>query len=75
MVTIDGLNREQEQLCKQWIAEDDVTLIQAQNDVQGMSYPGVTYVGGVDISFCKNDPHTSVAGLVILTYPTLKVCP
>ncbi|KAJ1913033.1 hypothetical protein IWQ60_009392 [Tieghemiomyces parasiticus] len=37
------------------------------------SFPGLQLVGGVDISFLGEGFDTAVAGLVILTYPELKV--
>jgi endonuclease V len=58
---------EQLELKKKLITKDDFDFVLDSKDKP------LTLIGGVDISFGKDDPDDAVASLVVLSYPELKV--
>ncbi|XP_038983984.1 endonuclease V-like isoform X3 [Phoenix dactylifera] len=58
------------------IVEDDFTWIIPSHDsssLEGFKTEKLKYIGGVDISFLKEDPSTACAALIILDADTLNV--
>ncbi|XP_038983958.1 endonuclease V isoform X3 [Phoenix dactylifera] len=68
--------RAQDLLKGKLIVEDDFTWIIPSHDsssLEGFKTEKLKYIGGVDISFLKEDPSTACAALVILDADTLNV--
>ena len=59
------------------IETDDLNFtktIKENNGKQIVEFNGLDYIGGVDLSFFKNNEEDAVASLVVLKYPSLEVC-
>lgn len=54
------------------IETDDLNFTKTieENNVE---FNGLNYIGGVDLSFVKNNEEEAVASLVVLKYPSLEV--
>ena len=77
---VRAANQALELLKQQWTAEqnelkarlvetDSASCLQKQEG----EFPQLKFVGGVDISFLKNDPEKAVACVAVLSFPELKV--
>lgn len=65
--------REQDQLKKKLIAYDDFTWKLSSSMELSHGSEILKYVGGVDMSFCKEDSSVACACLVVLELPSLRV--
>ena len=62
--------RQQSELKKQLVETDSAPCLE---DNDGAQFPNLKYVGGVDISFFKQDPTKAVACVTVLSFPDLEV--
>jgi len=69
---VNKWGKEQTELKSKLITEDTEEWQKALNQ-ENNELDSLKYVGGVDISFVKDDPVNACAALIILSYPDLKV--
>jgi len=61
-------NNSQQLTLKSRLIETDDISFSTDND-----FSGLRYIGGVDLSFVKDNNNDAIASLVVLAYPALEV--
>jgi deoxyribonuclease V len=70
---LEKWTEEQDELKKKLIAYDDFTWKLSSSTELSQGSEILKYVGGVDMSFCKEDSSVACACLVVLELPSLRV--